>query len=123
MQQTDIAFPDGPASRTWRLDAARGTVAGPPLELGSHAAFNLFTTTDRRRAVVTSPGDNATWEIDPATLRVLRTHPVGGHAGAVSADGRRFALGSQDGSVRLFDLETATSAGSAAGTRAAACIS
>ena len=67
---------------------------------------NLVTTADRRRAFVTSPGDDATWEIDPATLRVLRTHPVGGHAGAVSADGRLFALGSQDGSVRLLDLET-----------------
>ena len=78
----------------------------PPLELGSHAAFNLFTTADRRRAFVTSPGDDATWEIDPATLRVVRTHPVGGYAGAVSADGRLFALGSQDGSVRLLDLDT-----------------
>ena len=37
---------------------------------------------------------------------MLRTHPVGGHAGAVSADGRLFALGSQDGTVRLLDLET-----------------
>jgi WD40 repeat protein/DNA-binding SARP family transcriptional activator len=106
VQQTDVAFPDGPASRTWRLDAARGRVEGPPLELGSHAALNIVTTADRRRAFVTSPGDDATWEIDPATLRVLRTHPVGGHAGAVSADGRLFALGSQDGTVRLLDLKT-----------------
>jgi WD40 repeat protein/DNA-binding SARP family transcriptional activator len=106
VEQTDVAFPDGPASRLWRLDAATGTVEGPPLELGSHAAWNLVTTADRRRAFVTSPGDDVTWEIDPATLRVVRTHPVGGHAGAVSADGRLFALGSQDGSVRLLDLET-----------------
>jgi WD40 repeat protein/DNA-binding SARP family transcriptional activator len=106
VQQTDIAFPDGPASRTWRLDATRGTVKGRPLVLGSHAALDLVTTADRRRAFVTSPGDDATWEIDPATLRVLRRHPVGGHAGAVSADGRLFALGSYDGTVRLLDLET-----------------
>jgi WD40 repeat protein len=105
VQQTDVAFPDGPASRIWRLDAATGTAEGPPLELGSHAARKLVTTADRSRAFVTSPGDDTTWEIDPTTLRVLRTHPVGGHAGAVSADGRLFALGSQDGSVRLLDLE------------------
>lgn len=106
VQQTDVDFPDAPASRLWRLDAARGAVEGPPLELGSHATWNLVTTADRRRAFVTSPRDDATWEIDPATLRVLRTHPVGGHAGAVSADGRLFALGSQDGTMRLLDLET-----------------
>jgi len=105
VQQADVAFPDGPASRLWRLDAAAGTVEGPVV-LGSHAARDLVTTKDRTRAFVTSSGDNATWEIDPATLRVLRTHPVGGYAGAVSADGRLFALGSQDGSVRLLDLET-----------------
>jgi WD40 repeat protein/DNA-binding SARP family transcriptional activator len=106
VQQTDVAFPDGRASRIWRLDAARGKVKGPPLELGSHAASKLVTTADRRRAFVTSPGEDATWEIDPATLRVLRTYPVGGYAGAVTADGRMFALGSQDGTVRLLDLET-----------------
>ena len=104
VQDTDVT--GGPASRIWRLDAARGAVAGPPLELGSRARWNLVTTADRRRAFVTSPVDDATWEIDPATLRVLRTHPVGGHAGAVSADGRLFALGGQDGSMRLLDLET-----------------
>ena len=106
VQQADVAFPDGPASRIWRLDVDRGTVEGPPLELGIHAARDLVTTADRTRAFVTSPGDNATWEIDPVTLRVLRTHPVGGAAGAVSADGRLFALGSEDGGVRLLDLET-----------------
>jgi WD40 repeat protein/DNA-binding SARP family transcriptional activator len=104
VQDTDVE--GGPGSRLWRLDAARGTVAGPPLELGSHGRWNLVTTADRRRAFVTSPRADATWEIDPATLRVSRTHPVGGHAGAVSADGRLFALGGQDGSVRLLDLET-----------------
>ncbi|HET8951022.1 MAG TPA: BTAD domain-containing putative transcriptional regulator [Solirubrobacteraceae bacterium] len=105
VQKNDVAFPDGPPSRLWRLDAARGTVAGPVV-LGRHGAWNLETTADRTRAFVTSPGDDATWEIDPRTLRTVRTHPAGGRTGAVSDDGRLFALGSEDGAVRLLDLET-----------------
>jgi WD40 repeat protein/DNA-binding SARP family transcriptional activator len=106
VQKNDVAFPDGPPSRLWRLDAARGAIAGGPLVLGRHGAWNLEMTADRRRAFVTSPGEDTTWEIDPVTLRVVRTHPVGGRAGAISDDGRLFALGSDDGAVRLLDLET-----------------
>jgi WD40 repeat protein len=39
-------------------------------------------------------------------LRVLRSYPVGEDAGAVSGDGRFFALGSQDGHVRLLNTAT-----------------
>jgi WD40 repeat protein/DNA-binding SARP family transcriptional activator len=106
VQQTDVAFPDAPASVLWRLDAETGAVQRPPLRLGRHSAWNLVATADRRRLFVTSAGDDATYEIAPESLRVRRTWPVGGHAGAVSADGRRFALGSRRGTVRLLDLDT-----------------
>ena len=55
---------------------------------------------------MTSPGDDATYELAPETLAVRRTYPVGAHAGAVSADGSMFALGSEEGAFRLLDLET-----------------
>jgi WD40 repeat protein len=90
----------------WRLNAATGEVERPALRVGRHAAWNLVTTADRERLFVTSPGDDATYEIAPETLELRRTYPVGDHAGAVSADGRMFALGSQRGDVRLLDLET-----------------
>jgi WD40 repeat protein/DNA-binding SARP family transcriptional activator len=102
--KTGVDFPGGPASRLWRLDADRGAIAGAPVVLGSHAARDLDLTADGRRAFVTSPGDDATWAIDPETLRVVRSYPVGGQAGAVSGDGRRFALASRDGAVRMLDL-------------------
>jgi WD40 repeat protein/DNA-binding SARP family transcriptional activator len=106
VQQTDVAFPDAPASVLWRLNAQTGAVERPSLRVGRHGAWNLVTTADRERLFVTSPGDDATYEIAPETLELRRTYPVGDHAGAVSADGRMFALGSQRGDVRLLDLQT-----------------
>ena len=43
---------------------------------------------------------------DPRTLRPLRSYPGFGWAGALSPDGRTFAFGSADGSVRFIDLRT-----------------
>ena len=105
-QQTPVEFPDAGASVLWRLDAATGEAERPSRRIGRSGAWNLVTTADRSRLFVTSSGDNATYEFAPDTLEVRRTYPVGDHAGAVSADGRMFALGSQRGGVRLLDLET-----------------
>jgi len=105
-QQTGIEFPRGSPSVMWRLNAQTGAVEGPSVRIGRHAAWNLVTTADRQRVFVTSPGDDATYEIAPATLRVVRTYHAGGLTGAVSADGRAFALASEDGSVRLLNLDT-----------------
>ena len=106
VEQSDVAFPGGPASILRRLNTTTGAVEGPPLRLGRHAAYNLVTTPDRQRLFVTSPGDDTTWEIAPETLRVRRTYRVGDAAGAVSADGRMFAVGSQGGAVRVLDLDS-----------------
>ena len=65
-------------------------------------------TPDGRRVFVTDQRDDTTSVLDATTLRVLRSYPIGEDAGAVSADGRFFALGSQDGHVRV--LNTATGA-------------
>jgi WD40 repeat protein len=89
-----------------RLDASTGTVEGRPLRVGSHSSFGLSSTGDRRRLFVTSPGDDATWEIDAERLRVLRRFPVGGAVGAVSRDGKLYALGSKGGAVRVLDVDS-----------------
>jgi WD40 repeat protein/DNA-binding SARP family transcriptional activator len=107
VEQTEFPFHDGHGSLLWRLNAQTGTVERPPLRVGRHTAWNLVTTADRRRLFVTSSGDDQTYEIAPDTLRVRHTYPVGDHAGAVSPDGRLFALGSQRGTVRLLDLRSA----------------
>ena len=105
-QQTPVEFPDAAASVIWRLDAATGEAERPSRRIGRRAAWNLVTTADRRRVFVTSGGDDATYELAPESLAVRRTYPVGDYAGAVSADGSMFALGSQSGGVRVLELES-----------------
>jgi WD40 repeat protein/DNA-binding SARP family transcriptional activator len=92
------------AEPLYRVDRETGAVRDR-LELG-HYTSDLYAsaTADRRRIFLTSPREQRTWEVDAQGLRVLRSWPVGDHAGAVSPDGRVFALGSEDGRVRLLDL-------------------
>ena len=73
--------------------------------MGRYASqFYSTETADSRHVFVTSLRDNRTWELDPEPLSVVRSWPVGDYAGAVSPDGRIFALGSESGAVRLLDL-------------------
>jgi WD40 repeat protein len=88
-----------------RVDGETGDVEGPPLRVGG-GALEVVPTRDGRRVFVPSPVDEATLEIDAASLRVLRRHPAGGFAGALSPDGRALALGSGDGRVRLLDVRS-----------------
>jgi WD40 repeat protein/class 3 adenylate cyclase len=98
--------PGGPPSVLRRVDVDTGKVEGRPLRLGRHAAVDLLPARDRRRVYVTSARDDETYEIDSESLRVVRRYAAGGFAGAVDPDGRVFALGSEDGSVRLLDLRS-----------------
>ena len=66
----------------------------------------MSATADRRRLFLTSQKDNETSMIDAESLRPLRRWPAGGIVGTVSADGSVFALGSQEGDVRLLDLRS-----------------
>ena len=97
--------PDAPASFLYRLDGETGAREGE-LRVGRRSALLPSATADHERLFVTSSGDDRTWEIDPDGLRVRRSYPVGGVSGAVSPDGSVFALGSQDGRVRLLDLRS-----------------
>ena len=106
MQQTDdLAAGPRPRPVLLRVDAQTGAVERSR-RIGHNGARTLVATADRRRMFVTSAGGDATYEVAPGSLRVLRTWPVGDRAGAVSPDGRWFALGSSKGSVRLLDLTT-----------------
>jgi WD40 repeat protein len=96
----------GPPSVLRRVDGETGAIEGGPLRVGRRGAFDVFPTTDRRHFFMTSPGENATYEIDAESLRVVRRYPVGDFAGAVSPDASAFALGSETGSVRLLDLRS-----------------
>jgi WD40 repeat protein/DNA-binding SARP family transcriptional activator len=96
--------PDGPASPVYRVDGETGTVTDRLL-VGEYTSDVVASeTADRERFFLTSQRDNRTWELDPEPLRVVRSWPVADYAGAVSPDGRIFALGSQGGRVRLLDL-------------------
>jgi WD40 repeat protein/DNA-binding SARP family transcriptional activator len=98
-------FPDAPATLLYRVDGETGRVERE-LRLGDHSALVPSATADRERLFLTSLRDNRTWEVDADGLRVLRSYPVGDFAGAVSPDGRVFALGSRSGRVRLLDLQS-----------------
>jgi WD40 repeat protein/DNA-binding SARP family transcriptional activator len=100
-----LGAPDKP-SILRRFDGATGAEQGPALRLGPHRAIDLSATADRRLVFATSQGDRRTYEIDADALRVVNQWPVGDSAGAVSPDGRRFALGSEGGAVRLLDLRS-----------------
>ena len=67
-------------------------------------SFYGSETADRRSLFLTSPGDDRTWQLDTETLRVVRSWPVGGDAGAASPDGTAFALTTESGELRLLDL-------------------
>jgi WD40 repeat protein/DNA-binding SARP family transcriptional activator len=106
VQQIPNRFSKGPASVLWRLDGQRGRLQGPPLRIGSGETSPPSLTADGRRLFVSSAKEDTTYEIDPRDLRVLRRYPAGDANGAVSPDGRVFALGSPSGSVRLLDVRS-----------------
>jgi WD40 repeat protein len=97
--------PDGPATPMYRVDRETGAVVDR-LQLGRYASSFYASGTSGGRVFLTSMRDNRTWELDPEQLRVERSWQVGDAAGAVAPDGRRFALGSLTGEVRLLDLSS-----------------
>ena len=105
-----------------RFDARTGTRIGPPHTIaapGALADMLAFSPDGRRlitaaggtlfapetRAVI-DDGDRSVVVRDARTSRPLRRYPALTYAGAVSPDARTFAIGGQDGTVRLLDLET-----------------
>jgi WD40 repeat protein/DNA-binding SARP family transcriptional activator len=104
MRPVDGSGPVGQAAPVYHVDGATGALTHP-LQVGQYTAgYNGSATADGRRLFLTSRQDDRTWELDTERLRVVRSWPVGDAAGAVSPDGREFALGSQAGGVRLLDL-------------------
>ncbi len=97
---------DGPPSLLRRFDAETGAAEGPPLLVGRHSSMGMWATADRQRLFMTSAEDDQTTMIDADSLRVVQRWPAGDVVGAVSADGSAFALGSQEGDVRLLDLRS-----------------
>ena len=104
VRSVDGSGPAGEASPVYRIDGATGAVEGR-LQVGRYTSgYTASETADRRQMFLTSRQDHRTWELDTQGLRVVRSWPVGDVAGAVSPDGRGFALGSETGRVRLLDL-------------------
>ena len=99
-------LPSDAASILRRFDGTTGAQQRPPLRLGRHGARALSPTGDRRFVFATSRGDDRTYEIDADRLRVSSRWPVGDVEGAVSPDGRTYALASDNGAIRLLDLRS-----------------
>ena len=122
VRQVHGASPGGPAAPVYLVDGETGALKDR-LQVGRYAShFYATETAGSRHVFVTSLRDNRTWELDPEPLSVVRSWPVGDYAGAVSPDGRVFALGSE--TRTLCGCSTSAPAGSArsgAGTTAACC--
>ena len=107
VQQSHIVFESytdsGSPSVLYRVDARTGAVDGGGVPIGSAPSPGLAATADGRRLFATSAGAGETYEIAPRRLRVVRRYPIGGSSMSVSPDGRKFAIGSDDGRLRLFD--------------------
>jgi DNA-binding SARP family transcriptional activator/WD40 repeat protein len=117
--------PAGPASLEavlLRFDGRTGAPIGRPVTLaekGSLADAVAFGPGGKwivtmTRPAATLPGADARPRIrgsgvvlrDPVTLRPLRRFDAAGSSGALSPDGRTFAIGAEDGTVRFLDLRS-----------------
>ena len=90
-----------------RYDAHTGRSLGPGVRIGRGPSNPAPTVPSRRDRLLLSRPDG-TFVVDAPTLRVRRQIPVGGagFSPGLSSDGRRAAIGGEDGSVAILDLRT-----------------
>jgi WD40 repeat protein len=99
-----ITGSDDKTARLW--DAQTGEPLGEPLR--HEASVNIAAFSPKSERVLTASQDTAhVWEV-PTRPTESRPLPLGSSDAviALSPDGRRLAIGSNDGSVRLCDSET-----------------
>ena len=89
-----------------RFDVRSGRQLGRVLRVGRPDTVAPVVGARRDRLVLTGTAENATYVVDTATLRVRQRLPSGAFTAGLSLDGRRAALGGEDGSVTLLDLRT-----------------
>ena len=93
-----------------RFDAGTGARRSGPIPVNRAGSTPLMTTSDGRRVIAVGEGETVVR--DAQSLRALKRWPVGGRGAsqywptALSPDDRTVAIGGEDGSVRLLDLET-----------------
>jgi WD40 repeat protein/DNA-binding SARP family transcriptional activator len=100
-----VPFPSNQPEVVRLVDAGTGEIAPHVFRFRGDTTDPVITR-DRRRVLVTSDHDDATYELDAADLRVVARHPGGGVVEALHPDGRTLALGNDDGAIRLLDLGT-----------------
>ena len=99
-----------------RFDARTGAPRSGPVPINRAGSTPLMITSDGRRLVAVGKGETVVR--DAQSLRALKRWPVGGRGAsqywpaALSPDDRTVAIGGEDGSVRLLDLETGEEASS-----------
>lgn len=89
-----------------RFDVRSGRQLGRVLRVGRPDTVAPVVGVLRDRLVLTGTAEDATYVVDTATLRVRRRLESGAFTAGLSLDGRRAALGGEDGSVTLLDLRT-----------------
>jgi DNA-binding SARP family transcriptional activator/WD40 repeat protein len=104
------AFGDRGPAEFMRFDARTGTPRLGPVSVNRAGTTSLMITSDGRRLVAVGEGETVVR--DAQDLRALKRWPVGGRGAsqfwptALAPDDRTVAIGGEDGSVRLLDLET-----------------
>jgi WD40 repeat protein len=100
-----IPFPPDQPEVLRLVDARTGAISRRAFRFDA-TALDPVTTRDRRRVLVTSDREDATYELDAADLRVIERHRGGGVAEALDPDDRTLALADGQGGIRLLDLRT-----------------
>ena len=89
---------------TYAIDAETLEPSGPPVELDQNVV-NVYASPDNHTAIVLTDERFSIVDLDDG--RVIHDGAADApHTGEFSPDGRRFALGSASGEVRLLDVET-----------------
>ena len=102
-----IPFPPNQPQVLRHIDADTGAIARRVFRIDASSTLpDPVTTPDRRRVLVTSDREDATYALDAADLRVVGRYPAGGEAVALAPDGHTLALAGKSGALRLLDLRT-----------------
>ena len=93
---------------SWSLDSGAPGIEYPVKEGGSFGLTAVVASPDSRRLVGSIGYDLKVWDVTGAFVRTLKGHKDDVHALSFFPDGRRVLSASQDGTLKVWDLDAGT---------------